>query len=96
MTRLDDVTRRSQERRIAAAINRRVESGRPFVVEHIWPRFGDINPGDHRSWVGQMMQQLSQSGRIEHVGWSNTDGGRKHSRAVRTWRGVPRHERVAS
>ena len=82
------------QKRIAAAINRRVQSGRPFTVDSIWGRLPDIRPGEHQSWVGQMIQKLSQAGRIRKAGFVESERARQHSRAIPLWVGIPEDERV--
>jgi hypothetical protein len=82
-----------QEARIANAINRRIRSGRPFTTDSIWKGLKDIEPGDHRNWLGQMLQKAAQAGRIECVGHTETSHSVGHSRAVKVWRGVPADER---
>lgn len=93
MPTLTTIDRARQERRIAQAINRRIRSGKPFTTDSIWARLDDIDPIDHRNWLGQMIQKAAQTGRIESVGMTETARSVGHSRGVKVWQGVSADER---
>ncbi len=93
---LDELARRSQEQRIARAVNHRIRSGRPFTVDSIWGRLRDINPGDHQAWLGGHIYGLSKAKTIVEIGGRKTERGKRHSRYVPVWQAATAVEQTAS
>ncbi len=92
---LDELARRSQEKRIARALNHRIRSGRPFTIDSIWDRMPDIVPGHHQAWLGGQVAKWSAAGRIVEIGGRKTDRGKKHSRYVPVWQATEAVEQAS-